>query len=58
MKIGINLMLISNLKRESLDQLSQKLLEQVHLKALDSNENIVTNERHYHALQQNLEDIQ
>lgn len=53
-----NLHLISALKKEGLDELIQKLLEQVNLKALNSNESIVTNERHFHALQQALDDVQ
>lgn len=52
-----NLHLISALKKEGLEELIEKLLEQVNLKALNSNETIVTNERHFHALQQALDDI-
>ncbi len=52
-----NLIPISALKKEGLEKLIQRLTQQVNLGALHSNQTIVTNARHFHALQQSLEDI-
>lgn len=52
-----DIVLISALKNEGLEQLTANLLQEVNLKALNSNQIIITNERHYRALGDSLEDI-
>lgn len=58
-KLSTNdLILISALNNQGLDELTTHLLETVNLEMLHSNQSIITNERHYRALQDSLEDIQ
>lgn len=52
------LLLISALKKQGLDQLIASLKNEINLSALSNNESVVTNARHFHALQQSLSDIQ
>ncbi len=52
-----NLIPISALQKTGIDELIKRLTQEVNLGALNSNQTIVTNARHYHALQQSLEDI-
>lgn len=52
------LVLISALKKQGIDQLVAALKNEINLSALSSNESVVTNARHFHALQQSLSDIQ
>lgn len=48
---------ISALQKQGLDQLIKRLTAEVNLGVLNSNQTIVTNARHYHALHQSLDDI-
>lgn len=52
-----NLIPISALRKTGINELIKRLTQEVNLGALNSNQTIVTNARHYHALQQSLEDI-
>ncbi len=51
------MILISALHKTGLDTLIKALTASVNLSLINSNQTIVTNARHYHALQQSLEDI-
>ncbi len=48
---------ISALRKTGIDTLIARLTREINMGALNSNQTIVTNARHYHALQQSLEDI-
>ena len=50
--------MISALKVQGIDVLTSELLEEVNMGMLHSNQNIITNERHYQALAQSLEDVE
>lgn len=52
-----NLIPISALNKSGLQELENRLTSEINLGALNSNQTIVTNARHHHALQQSLEDI-
>lgn len=52
-----NLIPISALNKSGLQELESRLTSEINLGALNSNQTIVTNARHHHALQQSLEDI-
>ncbi len=52
-----NLIPISALQKTGIDKLINRLTQEVNMGALHSNQTIVTNARHYHALQQSLDDI-
>jgi tRNA modification GTPase len=52
-----NLIPISALQKTGIDKLITRLTQEVNMGALHSNQTIVTNARHYHALQQSLDDI-
>ena len=52
-----NLIPISALNKSGLQDLENRLTSEINLGALNSNQTIVTNARHHHALQQSLEDI-
>ncbi len=52
-----NLLPISALNKTGIDELINRLTQEVNLGALNSNQTIVTNARHYRALQQSLEDL-
>ncbi len=53
-----DLVLISALNNEGLDQITENLLEEVNLNLLHSSQSIITNERHLRALTDSLEDIE
>ncbi len=52
-----NLIAISALHKSGLDELIERLTREINLGALHNQQTIVTNARHFHALQQSLEDI-
>ncbi len=52
-----NLIPISALQKRGLKELENRLTSEINLGALNSNQTIVTNARHFSALQQSLEDI-
>lgn len=52
-----NLIPISALNKSGLQELENRLTNEINLGALNSNQTIVTNARHHHALQQSLEDV-
>lgn len=52
-----NLIPISALNKSGLQELENRLTSEINLGALNSNQTIVTNARHHHALQLSLEDI-
>lgn len=52
-----NLIPISALNKSGLQELESRLTSEINLGALNSNQTIVTNARHHHALQQSLDDI-
>ena len=54
---GDRIIPISALQKTGIDDLIEALKEEVNLSALNSNQTVVTNARHYHALKESLEDI-
>ncbi len=56
--LGDNLVLISALEKTGIEELIQRLTAEVNLDALNSNQTIVTNMRHYEALNKAFSDIQ
>ncbi|PNW61739.1 UNVERIFIED_CONTAM: tRNA uridine-5-carboxymethylaminomethyl(34) synthesis GTPase MnmE [Euhalothece sp. KZN 001] len=54
---GDRIIPISALQKTGIDDLIESLKEEVNLSALNSNQTVVTNARHYHALKESLEDI-
>ncbi len=55
--LGNDLILISALEKTGVEKLIQRLTAEVNLEALHSNQTIVTNARHYHALNKAYSDI-